>query len=289
MSHRRVALSVGLFIIVTSVLILISFMYVIEKKGLFESQTQYKLIANNAEDIEVGMPILFSGFEIGQVDKLALYEDGEVLITISVPEHNTKWMRSDAVFILDKPLIGKPKITLTSSMQSSPLNVQSISRMQIKDGINEIISNIQPVVLELQNIVSNVNGLSSSFSDLNASSASASELAASNLLRSTISTFNLALSDIRSLVQNTDKGISEVRSDIIKPAKNNMKELDTILKDVNSKLKEIDNTVRIIGQSDKDIASFKDEMNVLLKEVTELSTRINSVIGAEPKKSIELP
>lgn len=289
MSHRRVALSVGLFIIVTSVLILISFMYVIEKKGLFESQTQYKLIANNAEDIEVGMPILFSGFEIGQVDKLALYEDGEVLITISVPKHNTKWMRSDAVFTLDKPLIGKPKITLTSSMQSSPLNTQSISRMQIKDGINEIISNIQPVVLELQNIVSNINGLSSSFSDLNASSASASELAASNLLRSTISTFNLALSDIRSLVQNTDKGISEVRSDIIKPVNNNIKELDAIFKDINSKLKEIDNTVRIIGQSDKDITTFKDEMNVLLKEVTELSTRINSVIGEEPKKNIELP
>lgn len=287
MSHRRIALSVGLFIIVTSVLVLITFIYVIEKKGLFESQTQYRLIATDAEDIEVGMPILFSGFEIGQVDRLALYENGEVLITISVPEHNKKWMRSDAEFILDKPLIGKPKITLTSSMQNPPLNTQSISRMKIKDGINEIISNIQPVVLELQNIVSNVNSLSSSFSDDNASSPS--ELASSNLLRSTLASFNLALADIRSLIQNTDEGISEVRSDIIKPANSNMQELDLMLKDINSKLKEIDQTVRIIGRSDKDIATFKEEVNVLLKEVTELSTRINSVIGEEPKKSIELP
>ena len=287
MSHRRIALSVGFFIIITSVLILITFMYVIEKKGLFESHTQYRLIATNAEDIEVGMPILFSGFEIGQVDKLSLYENGEVLITISVPEHNKKWMRSDAEFTLDKPLIGKPKVTLTSSMKNSPLNTKSITRMQIKDGINEIITNIQPVVLELQNIVSNVNSLSSSFSDENTSSSS--ELSSSNLLRSTISSFNLALTDIRSLVQNTDKGISEVRSDIIKPANSSMKELDVILKDINSKLKEIDQTVRVIGRSDKDITTFKDEMNVLLKEVTELSTRINSVIGEEPKKSIELP
>lgn len=287
MSHRRIALSVGLFIIVTSVLVLITLFYVIEKKGLFESQTQYRLIATDAEDIEVGMPILFSGFEIGQVDRLALYENGEVLITISVPEHNTKWMRSDAEFILDKPLIGKPKITLTSSMQNPPLNTQSISRMKIKDGINEIISNIQPVVLELQNIVSNVNSLSSSFSDDNASSPS--KLASSNLLRSTLASFNLALADIRSLIQNTDEGISEVRSDIIKPANSNMQKLDLMLKDINTKLKEIDQTVRIIGRSDKDIATFKEEVNFLIKEVTELSTRINSVIGEEPKKSIELP
>ena len=289
MSHRRIALSVGFFIIVTSILILVSFIYVIEKKGLFESQMQYQLIAKNAEDIEEGMPILFSGFEIAQVDKLALYENGEVLITISVPKHNTKWVRSDAQFILDKPLIGKPKIIMTSSMQTPPLKQQEILRIQIKDGIDDVITNIQPVVLELQNIVSNVNMLSSSFSDENASRQASSTTPQPNLLRTTISTLNAALEDIRSLVQNTDKGVSEVRSDIIKPANANMKELDLMLKDVNSKLREIDKTVRVIGQSDKDINSFKDEMKVMLEEVSELSTRINSMIGEEPKKSIELP
>ena len=286
MSHRRIAFSVGLFIIITSVLILVSFLYIIEKKGLFESQTRYQLIAKNAEDIEEGMPILFSGFEIGQVDKLELYENGEVLITISVPEHNIKWMRSDALFVLDKPLIGSPKITLTSSMHNPPLNQKEIVRIQIRDGINDIITNIQPVVLELQNIVSNVNLLSSSFSDQNRSTTGE---APHNLLRTTISNLNLALEDIRSLVQNTNRGISEVRSDIIKPVNTNMQELDGILKDINSKLNEIDNTVKIIGKSDKDIVYFKDEMKVWLEEVTELSTRINTMIGEQPQKNIDLP
>ncbi len=311
MPYRRIVLSVGIFIIVSSILILISLFYVIEKKGVFEKQIYYKLISKNAEEIEEGMPILFSGFEIGQVEELSLYENGEVLILIKIAEHNKKWVRSDALFLLEKPLIGKPKITLTSSMKSPPLNEKTILRMQIKDGINEVISNIQPVVVELQNIVRNADIITASLADRNASfqmslthleqfshrlsdspdllqtftgdSQSAKEF------HQSISTLNAALEDIRSLVQNTDKGISEIRQDIIKPANSNMHELEAILKDIRLKLKEMDETVKAIGHSDKDISYFKDEMRIWLDEVTELSTRINAMIGNKPEENIKLP
>lgn len=311
MSYRNIALSVGFFIIISAVMITVSLFYIIEKKGVFEAQTQYKLLAKDAEDIAEGMPILFSGFEIGQVERLSLYDNGEVLVIISIPEHNTKWVRSDSLFTLDKPLIGKPKITLNSSMQNPPLNTKTISRMQIKDGINEVISNIQPVVAELQNIVRNANILTSSLSDQNASFQTSlthfekfsNKLADSPDLLYTmtgngqsaekfhdaIATLDLALKDIRALVQNTHGGISEIRSDIIKPANASMQELQLIFKDINSKLKAIDQTVTVIGQSDKDIAFLKDEMRVWLEEVTELSTRINTMIGKDPEENIELP
>lgn len=311
MSYRRIVLSVGIFIIVSSILILISLFYVIEKKGGFETQVHYKLIAKNAEEVEVGMPILFSGFEIGQVDELSLYENGEVLILIKIAESNTKWIRSDAVFLLEKPLIGKSKITLTSSMESPPLNEKTILRMHIKDGINEVISNIQPVVVELQNIVRNVDIISASLADHNASFqmslnhlenftnklASSPDLLhtftgntqSAKQFHASISTLNAALEDMRSLVQNTDAGISEIRSDIIKPANVNMQELELILKDIRQKLKEIDETVKVVGQSDQDILYFKDEMRVWLDEVTELSTRINTMIGDKPQENIKLP
>jgi phospholipid/cholesterol/gamma-HCH transport system substrate-binding protein len=311
MPYRRIVLSVGIFIIISAVLILVSLFYVIEKKGVFEAQSHYKLLAKDAEDIAEGMPILFSGFEIGQVDSLSLYDNGEVLIIISIPQHNTKWVRSNSVFTLDKPLIGKPKITLTSSMTSPPLDEKIITRMQIKDGINEIITNIQPVISELQNIVRNVNILTASLSDHNASFQTSlvhlekfsNRLADSPDLLHTMTgneqsakkfheaiiTLDLALEDLRSLVQNTDQGISEIRSDIISPANANMQELQLIFKDINAKLKAIDQTVKVIGQSDKEIAFLKDEMRVWLEEVTELSTRINTMISDDPKENIELP
>ena len=311
MSYRRIALSVGIFIIITSIFVLISLFYVIEKKGVFEKQVHYRLLSANAEEIEEGMPILFSGFEIGQVDELSLYDNGEVLITVSIPERNTKWVRSNALFTLDKPLIGKPKITLTSSMNNPPMDAKIILRMQIKDGINEIISDIQPVVAELQNIVRNIDIITASLADNNASFQMSlnhlenfsNRLATSPDLLHTftgntqsakqfhksISTLNAALEDIRSLVQNTDKGIGEIRSDLIKPANVNMQELELILKDIRLKLKEIDQTVKVVGQSDQDILYFKDEMRVWLDEVTELSTRINTMIGDKPQENIELP
>lgn len=311
MSYPRIAFSVGVFVLISSVLILISLLYVIEKKGVFEKQVYYKLICENAQEIEEGMPILFSGFEIAQVDELSLYQNGEVLILIKVPHSNTKWIRSDALFILEKPLIGNPKIILKSSMSKPPLNVQVISRVQIKEGINQIISDAQPLILELQSIVKNVNILSTSLSDKNASFQGSlknlerfsSDLADSpNLLYSftknpqsasqlhqSITQLNTSLKNINTLSNNTNTGIHEVRQNIINPAKENMQELKHILKDINSKLKEIDGTFRLIGQSDEDIERLKGELDLVLEETKGLSIKINEILGDTPQEDIILP
>ncbi len=311
MSHRKIALSVGFFIIVSSILILISLAYVINKKGVFEPKINYTLIAKNAQDIEEGMPIFFSGFEIAQVKDLRLDERGEVLITISVPEHNTKWIRSGSIFTLEKPLIGKAQITLSASMNSRLINPKSLIRMQRDDGIDELISNIRPLTIELRSVLKNLNSISQDLADENASFQStlsninkfSNKLSSSDNLLHTltgdrksakelhqaIKNLNLALTEFKALTLNTNKGISEIRNDLIKPANSNLKELDLIFKDINTKLKEIDNTVKIIGQSDKDIAYLKDEMKVWLEEVNELSTRINSIIGEKEQEEIILP
>ena len=311
MPHRKIVLSVGFFILLTTILIIISLVYVIEKKGVFEAQKTYKLIAEDAEEIEVGMPVLFSGFEIGQVSNLGLHENGEVLVTISIPEHNTKWVRSGALFILEKPLIGKSKITLRSVMSNPPLDGDIILRMSIQDGINEIISNIQPVVVELQSIVSNVNALSHSLADENASfqgslknvedfssrlSSSPSLLVSltgneksAKELHEAVSNLNIALKDVQSVIKNTDEGVSELREDIIKPSSLSIKELGLILKDVHEKLRRMDKTIDTLADSHTDIKYFKNEMKVLLDEMSEISTRVNTIIGEESTEHVELP
>ena len=311
MSHHKMIFSVGLFILISSVLIIASLVYVVEQKGMFEPHIQYKLIASDAENIEEGMPILFSGFEVGQVEDLGLHDNGEVLVTISVPEHNKKWFRTGARFVLENPLIGKAKITVKSSMKNPPLVEGVILRMQIKDGINEIITNIHPVILELQNIVSNVNILSHSLADKNASfqtslkhvdTFSARLASSPNVLSSVtgnrqsaielheaISNLNLSLKEFQVIAQNANAGVSELREGILQPASLNMQELSLILKDVRYKLKSMDKVLQNLSGSDKDIEYFKDEMKVLLDEMNELSTRVNSMIGKESQDNVTLP
>ena len=311
MPHNKIVLSVGFFILLSSILIVISVLYVIDKKGVFEPHIQYQLIASNAENIEKGMPILFSGFEVGQVEDLGLHENGEVLITISVPKYNTKWLRSGALFILENPLIGKAKITVKSSMNNPPLEEGLILRMYIKDGINEIITNIHPVVLELQSIVSNINTLSHSLSDQNASfqtslkhidtfsgklASSPSVLASVTgdqhsavELQKAITNLNLVLDEMHSIIENANTGVSELRKDIIQPASSNIQELGLVLKDVRHKLKSVDTLINTLANSDQDIKYFKDEMKVLLDEMNDISTRVNSIIGKESQENVELP
>ena len=311
MPHRKIVLSVGSFIFITGLLIIISLVYVINKKGVFEAHKKYQLIAKDAENIEKGMAVLFSGFEIGNVSDLGLHDNGEVLVTVSIPEHNTKWVRVGSVFALENPLIGKAKITLNSNMKSPVLTGQVVLRMHIKDGINEIISNIQPVILELQSIVTNIDILSKSLADSNASfqtSLTNAESFSTKLahspsilgsvtgdknsaeeLHQAISNLNLALTDIRGIVKNANGGVSELREEIIKPAATNMKEIELILKDVHEKLRIMDKAVKTLGNSDKDIKYFKDEMKVLLDEMNEISTQINSMIGKESTEDVQLP
>lgn len=311
MPNQKILLSVGIFILFTSFLILISLLYVIEKKGAFEAHKEYQVIAKNAEEIEKGMPILFSGFEIGQVSDLGLNEKGEVIITLSIPEHNTKWVRQGSVFVLERPLIGKAKITLDSSMRKPPLIEGSVLHMQIKDGINEVISNIQPIISELQNIVGNIHFLTNSLTDNNESfqkslanverfssklSHSPSVLASvtgnqksATQLHDAIKNFNLGVNELRSAIINVDGGISELREDVIKPASSSMKQTDDILKDIRHKLLLMDKTVQVLGESNQDIKYFKDEMKVLIDEMGELSNQINSLLGKEENEDLILP
>ncbi|PHR55613.1 MAG: hypothetical protein COA44_10215 [Arcobacter sp.] len=311
MPNQKILTSVGIFILLSSFLILVTLLYVIEKKGAFEAHKQYKLIAHNAEEIEKGMPILFSGFEIGQVSDLGLNEKGEVIISLSIPEHNTKWVRQGSRFILEKPLIGKAKITLNSSMNKPPLPEGAVLRMQIKDGINEAISNIQPIISELQNIVGNIHFLSNSLTDNNQSFQKAlhnvenfsSKLSkAPSLLASvtgdqrsakeldeSLHNLNLVLSDLHSIIKNADDGVSEFRQDLIQPASTGIKQGNEILKDLRYKLRLMDKTVQALAESDQDINYFKDEMKVLIDEMGELSNKVNALLGKEGEENVELP
>lgn len=311
MSHRKIVLSVGFFILCTSLLILFSLGYVIKKKGVFEAHKPYKLLSKNAEEIEKGMPVLFSGFEIGQVSELGLNEKGEVIITLLFPEHNIKWLRQDSQFILERPLIGKAKIILNSSMNQPPLTEDTVLRMKVKDGINEVISNIQPIISQLQNIVGNIHYLTYSLTDNNASfqktmknienfssklSNSSSLLGSitgnqksATELHHAIENLNLALLEVQDTIINTNTGVSELRHDIIKPTASSIKQVQDILKDLRQKLQAMDKLVTTLSSSDKDINYFKNEMKVLLDEINEVSIRVNNIMGKERSDHVQLP
>ena len=91
---KKTEFKVGLFIVITSALIIAAVGYLAYSKGFFTREYIYTLSSKTGEDISEGMPVLFSGFKIGRVETVELNDQGLLLIKIRVPEQHTKWIRS---------------------------------------------------------------------------------------------------------------------------------------------------------------------------------------------------
>lgn len=157
---------VGLFIVLTVLLILAGLGYMAYKKGIFQPENTYTLSSRTGDGLSVGMPLYFSGFKIGKVVELELSDKGMVMIKITVPTQHAKWMRSDSKFVLEKPLIGSPKLSVTTTnMKSSLLSSNSIAILTEVNDINDAIQKIQPILEQVAMITDNIERLTGSLAD----------------------------------------------------------------------------------------------------------------------------
>lgn len=154
---KKIELKVGIFVIVITSLVVGGLIYIAYSKGLFATEHTYTLFATSGEDINEGMPVLFSGFKIGRVEKLELNEQGLVLVRIKVPERHVKWIRTSSVFSLYKPLLGAPRLIVTThdfkKPELSPAEMREI--ITIND-INETIKKIQPTLVNVDRVVDHI-------------------------------------------------------------------------------------------------------------------------------------
>jgi len=67
---KRVEFKVGLFVVLTSLLIITSITYLAYSKGFFTKDYIYTLSSKTGEDLTEGPPVVFSGFKIGKVEAL---------------------------------------------------------------------------------------------------------------------------------------------------------------------------------------------------------------------------
>ena len=139
---RKIEFKVGVFIIVTTLLIIFTVGYIIYKKDMFAREYTYTLKSDTGENITRGMPVLFLGFEIGKVSSIKLDEkENAVLVEIKIPEKNNNALRLSSRFKLDTPLLGSSRIIVeTPNLDAEPLPEEGFSRLSYNDDINELIN-----------------------------------------------------------------------------------------------------------------------------------------------------
>lgn len=156
---------VGIFIIITALLILAAIGYVAYKKDMFSKTYTYTLTSKTGENITEGTPVVFWGFNIGQVSSMELTDAG-VLVQIKIPERNNRVIKAGSRFVLEKPLLGSSRIIVyTDNLNALPLQESAVPELTVTDDINELIKRGQTIAEKMDIIISNMTTISADMAD----------------------------------------------------------------------------------------------------------------------------
>ncbi len=311
MPYKRMKFYVGVFSILFVAGLISIFLLIMDKKGLFDKYSKYYFITKNAQTFYIGMPLLLSGFEIGNISNMRLLDNSKVRIDIKVKEKYKEWITKDTKLIINRPLIGSPTIDVITKTKISPLkNNQEIKTVIIQDDIDDIIAKLQPVVKKLQKIVDNIeivtNKLASKNSPINKSIRHIEKFTAKlvsdepllTLLtgdkNSTVA-FSSAIEsskDVITLLNGTIKEanstIAQTKDKLLPPLLDSANALKEILLDIQNKLKKLDGVIDEVSSSKTDIKNLKRDIRVNLHKTNKIINRVDSIFKS-PKSKVELP
>lgn len=264
---RSIPFRVGLFIIVTSVMIVASIGYVAYKKGVFAKEHTYTLSSKSGENLTVGMPVVFSGFKIGRVDSLELNQAGLVVIKIKVPDQHIRWIRSDSVFILEKPLIGAARIYVaTANLDAPALPEGAVPNILEANDINDAVKSIKPILEKIGGITHHVEALAASLADPDGDLTRI----LSNTRKATKQADGI-LRKVDALAAKTDEQIYGSQGVLVQTR--------AILGDLTDKLRKLDPALENIHKISTDTADATSDLRLLRRDIDRAVHDINSLLN----------
>ena len=302
---------VGLFVGCTAILVVLALLYLAAGKGVFETTYTFTLSSKSGDSFAEGMPVVFSGFNIGKVQALELNDQGIVLIKIKIPDRHVKWIRSDSTFILYRPLIGSASIVVnTPNLKSAPLDTRKIKEVVIINDINDAIAKIEPVLERLTEIADNVENLTYNLSDpkgdLSRVLGNAEKITTN--LASKKSLVEMAISDEESVKALNDslKKLKDITTKVDMMADKTDKEIygqdgalpqvNTILKDLVSKLQKLDKTIDNINKISTDTSEGMKDFHILRSDIDDVVNslgvvvkKLDAIIGSKKSPEFKVP
>jgi phospholipid/cholesterol/gamma-HCH transport system substrate-binding protein len=281
---RNIRFKVGLFIIVTSLMIVSFIGYIAYKKGMFENEQTYTLISKSGENLTEGMPVVFSGFRIGRVAALELNPEGLVVIKIKVPDRHLRWIRADSVFILEKPLIGSARIYVATANLSAPsLPKDAVPQIVEANDINEAVKSIKPILEKITSITNHVDILTSNLAEPDGDMAKILSSAKSAAAR-----FDGILQKIDVMAIKADERLYGNQGVLT--------HVQTILQDLIVKLKKmdpvLDNIHRIsadTADTTKDMKTLRRNIDGMVHDIDALLKDIDRLIPWKKETQVKLP
>ncbi len=170
---NKLHFKVGLFAATSLFLAAVFVVYLLHARGFFEDIFELRLAAASADGVAPGVPVVFSGIEIGRVTTLGLNENGGIVIRAEFLERNAKWLRETSTFTLDKPLVGGAKIRVDSPDLDAPALADGSTVLLLSSDVSK---EIPALVERVKAILANVEHLTRKDGEVNATLAHVEKL-----------------------------------------------------------------------------------------------------------------
>lgn len=304
-------LKVGLFLTIMALLAIVFLSYMAHKKGIFEPTHTFTLSSKTGEDLAEGMPIHFAGFRIGRIDELELNDQGMVIIKVKVPRRHIKWIRTNSIFSLYKPLIGSPRLIVSTENMTSPvLPEDKVLELVVVNDINEAIKQLTPIIEEVGQIVSHIETITGNLADpkgsVNKILRNAEQVTANFTEKKSIA--EMALGDPES-VKSFHESVNKIRDILVKLdgmagktdvelyGKDGVLPLvRSILADVLIKLqklnKALDNITKVTDDaaaSTKDLNLLRNDIDATIQSIGRTVEDLDRIVPLKKEREIKLP
>lgn len=156
---RNIEKIIGAFIIVAVLLFIGAIIFIAKGQRLIAKKNYYTTVFNSAENLSQGMPVKFIGLEIGQVKKLYLTEENEIVVELYILREYANHIKVDSVVSVKAPLIGGKTLEISPGLKESEIamNNHELYSIHSEKGMDLLAQQISgqaksPADLIMQNV-----------------------------------------------------------------------------------------------------------------------------------------
>jgi phospholipid/cholesterol/gamma-HCH transport system substrate-binding protein len=321
---KYLGVKVGVVLALIPVIAIGLLLYSLYARGIFDRTQALTLIAADAEGVVIGMPIMFSGFPIGQVANMALDEMGRVRIGVNIKVKDARWLRTSSVFSLEKQILGGAKIRVVSAkLQDPELPAGSERQLVSKDAAQDI----PQVIARANSILQNIDEIirpDSSFNQTLANLKSVTERMAGEYgvlggvtgspeqakkVLDTVDSVNALLASLKGVTARADgvlaktddrmfgqggvmdegkRAIAQLNA-ILTEARDSLKKADEVLATAQAATTEIKSAASNVKDATTDLGALRTEVDSSIRKVNGLIDEINRKWPFARKTEIKLP
>ena len=314
---NKLHFKVGLFAAASLLLAGAFVVYLLHARGFFEDTFHLQLAAASADGVAPGVPVVFSGIEIGRVTTLGLNEEGGIIIHATLFKRNAKWLKESSTFTLDKPIVGGARIHVDSPDLDAPALPDNATVLLLTSDISK---ELPALVERVKAVLDNVEYLTRKDGEINATLANVKTMTGRmtgeyGMLESILGSPEKAravtdsLDKTRALIGKLDGLVAKVdgmagKTDqwlfapdgMAEQTRESLAQIRLMLNDAQSSLKKADalmtNAVEIsadVKEGTQDIATLRNEIDDAVRKASALVNEINRMWPFAHDPEVKLP